>query len=465
VFENIIDQSAVLQLRDDILRGRNAPSMLFYGPPDSGKSSAALELARSLSCETDASWKCFCGACEKHRYLQHPDLLILGSVSSSAEISASCGAFLRNPSNPGSRALFIRSLRKLQIRFSPLLLEDDPKLSKISGVLQSLEEELSEFWTAAPAGCENPDTAKTGSIEKLADSLLKNAVKLENDGYSDIIPIGRLRRASWWCRLAPNGKRKTLLIENAECMRDEGRNSLLKLLEEPPPAVSIALTAQRREAIMPTILSRLRPYRFLKRSAQSERDVIRRVFQDSPEARLLNVKSSPEDACGDTAGGKSLVSAYLDSFISQNSENLRPLAAWFLVSFARITAFAAKKKGLILPASVSALGERYSHIAQSSGFERSLKIQDVVKILHEKSGNFGDNSFPRFLNLCLEMTASCAREAADLRFISLCDIFGKNVSEALNAAEILNQSTTLTLEALIFNLKTAALKMSSARQT
>ncbi|MDR0302605.1 MAG: DNA polymerase III, partial [Treponema sp.] len=137
MFENIIEQGAVLQLQEDILSGRLAPSMLFYGPSESGKGSAALELARILSCTADASWKCKCSACESHRYLQHPDLLILGSRSFAAEIAASCSAFLRNPAAVGTKTLFIRSFRKLQIRFSPVLLEDDPKLSKLSSPLQS----------------------------------------------------------------------------------------------------------------------------------------------------------------------------------------------------------------------------------------------------------------------------------------------------------------------------------------
>ena len=49
MFDNIIEQGAVLQLQDDFHAHRLAPSMLFYGPPESGKGSAALELARVLS--------------------------------------------------------------------------------------------------------------------------------------------------------------------------------------------------------------------------------------------------------------------------------------------------------------------------------------------------------------------------------------------------------------------------------
>ncbi|MCL2175342.1 MAG: DNA polymerase III, partial [Treponema sp.] len=76
MFENIIAQSAADQLGDDIDSGRIAPSMLFYGPSESGKGSSALELSRVLSCEEDAGWKCACASCERHRYLLHDDLLI-----------------------------------------------------------------------------------------------------------------------------------------------------------------------------------------------------------------------------------------------------------------------------------------------------------------------------------------------------------------------------------------------------
>jgi len=435
VFENIIEQGAVLQLQDDILSRRLAPSMLFYGPPESGKGSAALELARILSCEKDASWECACPSCEKHRYLQHADLLMLGCRSFAAEIAACLSAFLRNPAASGTKKLFIRSLRKLQIRFSPVLMEDDPKLGKLSAILQSLEEGLSDLWLT------NTAEAGNSAIEKQCASLVKIAQTLIEEGIGSTIPIDHIRRAAYWCRLAPSGKRKTLIIENAENMRDEARNSLLKLLEEPPETVSIVLTSQRREAIMPTILSRLRPYRFLKRSAQGEREVIRRVFQD-----VVKEGSS-------LAAGGSLLSAYLDSFLPAGTDKLYPLAAWFIVSLARAVASLAKKNGTETAQIITALGQRYAPIANEAGFERSVDASVIVKTLIEKSSNFENDSISRFFEICLDMVCTLARETEDPQFIVYRDIFRKRINETETVVNTLNINATLALEGLFYSLK------------
>ena len=437
MFENIIEQGAVLQLQEDILSRRLAPSMLFFGPSETGKGSAALELARVLSCEQNSLWKCSCPSCESHRYLQHSDLLILGSRPFSAEISACCAAFLRNMASASAKILFIRSLRKLQIRFSAVLMEDDSKLGKVSPLLQSLEEGLSELWIT---GADAPQKV----YEKLCGSLVKDALSLAS-GLSVNVPIGHIRRAAYWCRLAPNGRRKTLLIENAENMRDDACNSLLKLLEEPPDAVTIVLTSQRREAVIPTILSRLRPYRFLKRSAESEKEVLRRVFLET-----VSDRHSEE--------GSSLLSAYLDSFMPGSTEKLYPLAVWFIVSIARITAASQKKNGGAIPWIINAIGERYAQAAEDSGFGRLLRIQAIVKTVVTESGNFEDGSFVRFLNICLNLITDAARESKDPQFIAYNNIFKKHIGEAEASVGVLNQSVALALEALLYKIKTSILK-------
>lgn len=445
MFENIIDQGASLQLRDDILAVRQAPSMLFFGPSGSGKGSAALEFARVLSCSGSASWKCSCSACERHRYLQHSDLLMMGYRPFQAEIAASSSAYLRDTSSVSSKTLFVRSLRKLIGRFSIVVMEDDPKLSKISSVLQSLEEGLNEFETA--------DFAASGGAsgaEKLCASLIKDAQKLENEGMSDYIPVGHIRRASWWCRLAPNGKRKTLVIENAERMKDEARNSLLKLLEEPPNTVSIVLTTQRREAVIPTILSRLRPYRYFRRNEESEREVIRRVFKDT----FADGTTTTVGAAADNTG--SLISAYLDSFLPQNTENLYPLAAYFMVSLARTAAVSLKKASAHasagIPVIINEMGDRYAQIANDAGFERTARPAQIIKTILAKSGNFEDDAFSRFLRLCLEMLCAVMRSANDPSRMVYIDGFKKHIGEAETAAGVLNQNVQLTLEALFYKL-------------
>ena len=399
MFENIIAQGAVNQLRDDVQSGRDVPSMLFFGPPASGKGSAALELARVYSCADKAAWTCVCPSCEMHRLLAHDDLMLLGSREFSSDILACKSSFLKNSRNQGVKILFYRSLRKLQLRFSPIALENDSKTAKaVSSVLQTFDEGLNELLALNTQDCDQKD------IEKLVNSLVKDALKLQDEGLSDSVPVGHIRSASYWCRLAPAGKRKTLIIDNAEKMGNDSFNSLLKILEEPPETVSIILTAQRREAVMPTILSRLRPYRFLKRDAKGEKDVIRRVFQDTSEESL---------------------SVYLDSFLQQSSEKLQPLASWFIASL------------------------------KDCVQKRGVKSASVIKEILSKSNNFKDISFSAFMKAVMDSANGAMREKGDPGFIAYNDLIRKHIHEAVSAVDVYNINAVIALEALFYKLKTA----------
>jgi len=440
MFDNIIGQKAVLQLSDDIQSGRCAPSMLFYGPGESGKESAALELSRVLSCEGDAAWKCPCYSCERSRYLLHDDLLILGKRNFSTEIAACGAAFLRNTAVLNAKILFFRSVRKLQIRFSPVLLEDDTKLMKNKTVLQSLDEKLNELWTL------NAETYEKKNLEKLCASLIEDALILENENLSSKIPIGHIRSASSWCRLAPNGRRKTLIIDNADNMKEEAHNSLLKLLEEPPVAVNIVLMTQRREAIITTILSRLRQYRFFKRETADEKEVIRLVFRDTLSDKIIESKGS-------------LVSLYLEKFAFQSSDKLYPLAAWFIVSLARLIAVSIKKiPGKKIPEYFNMLGEHYKLTAESVITERALKSDIVIKKILEYSENFRGGSFSNFLKICLDMLSDVSRKADNPQYIIYNDMFKKFVKEAVTAVEVVNIKEAAVLESLIYNFKNAVIR-------
>jgi len=455
VFENIIAQAAAVQLKADILSRRLAPSMLFFGPAASGKGSAAIELARALSCENEeASWKCGCPACARHRALVHPDLVIIGPKGFAAEIAASRAAFLRESAAAAGRSLFIRSLRKLLARFAPAVWEYESKSGRSSplSLLQSLEEEIDEFesLTAGYASSDvSPNAAEISAIEKLTNSLLKNAFKLEDEYMSETIPIAQIRRAAYWSRLSPSGKRKMLIIENADRMKDEARNSLLKLLEEPPESLNIVLTALRRESLLETILSRLRPYRFLPRGAGEEREIIRRVFRDT--------RFAPDDStAADAAPG--LVAAYLDSFLPQPPEKLLPLAAFFVAAVARSAAIAAKSRGFTqgdgISPTLKALGGYCAPIAEAAGFERSGGAQEVIAALLSRSGNFEGRSFPRFLALSLDLVSwSMNQYIADAARIACGDIWRRRLGEAQAAYGVWNQRPDLALESLFHNLK------------
>jgi len=409
VFENVLGQEATGRLIGDIEAGVLAPAMLFSGPPASGKGTAALELGRVISCEgaesspgKKASWNCGCPACSRHRLLIHPDLLCLGKKSFSAEIAAAAAAFTRETANAPARILFIRSARKLLARFNPALWEDEPKGSKISPLVNSLEEDLDELEAAASVpGSAGQGSAEQSTLGKLAERIVKSAFKLESEGISETIPIAQIRRAAFWGRLAPAGKGKLLVIENADRMQDEAKNSLLKLLEEPPPRLTLAITTSRPGSLLPTILSRLRPYRFTSRSAASEEEVIRRVYRDASGAKRF------ERAMG------SRIAAYLDSFLPVSGDTLDKLAAFFASSAAYKAALVLKGNGRPLPEEVVLLGKYCSAKAEAGfGKNRGDPLQ-VVSLILEKAENFELRSlFSAFLCRLLELVSLSQRNGA-----------------------------------------------------
>jgi DNA polymerase-3 subunit gamma/tau len=334
-------------------------------------------------------------------------------------------------------------VRKLLARFSPVLWEDEPRLGKIGPLAAALEDDLAELDFALKNG-------KQG-VEKICASIEKNALRLENEGMGDYIPIGQIRRAAYWCRLAPSGRRKILLIENADHMREEARNSLLKILEEPPETLTIILTVSRKETILPTLLSRLRPYRFLRRSAAVEAEVIRRVFRDRlPERGRIE------------AGG--LIGAYLDSFLPFTGEKLYSLAAFFIAALVRNTAHLfLKGGGSKLPEALVLLGKYNTPIAEAAGLGRSGDVREIIPRILTESGNFEARSFSRFLAYLLSLVSGALQGGnAKPDFIPYIEMWRKNTGEADLAVGAYNQNPALALERLFFSLRGA---MITARES
>jgi DNA polymerase-3 subunit gamma/tau len=454
MFENLLGQSAADRLREDTEAGLLAPSMLFFGPPATGKGTAALELGRALSCErgTKAPWNCPCPSCARHRRLLHPDLLLMGPRSFSAEIAASSAVFLKE-GIPQGRILFTRALRKLLCRFAPVLWEDDSKLGKLNPLLQSLEEDM-----------ESLDTAEGKDREKLCAALVKNAVKLESEGVGDLIPVAHVRRAAYWGRLAPLGRRKLLVIENANRMKDEARNSLLKILEEPPDRLTIALLTARREAILPTLLSRLRPYRFVKREAEVEAEVIRRVFRGvNAEGGLAKnglaksglAENGPAED-GSAAQALPGLAAYLDSFLPVPPERLYPLAAFFAASVALGALNTSRRGGRPVPPGIIPLGKFAAPIARQAGLgEPSEDSREIIGRVMEGAGAFEARSlFSAFLGALLSVVSGAWTEP-DPRRIGFNGIWKKHAREADAGVGTWNQQPALALDRLITGLKGA----------
>jgi len=413
VFENILGQSEVCaSLRSDILQDLLPGSMLFEGPSFSAKLSTALELARTVSCDGEALWNCTCPQCARHRLLMHQDMMILGPKSFREELAIGV-AMMENAPGPASRYFFIRAARKLARRFDQDLYGgEENKLSKVLPLLRSVLESID----ACLPG-ENPDDL---AAAKDARKLLPVCAKLESM-LPATTPVFQIRSMEFWARLAPYGKRKTIIIEHADKMLDSSRNALLKILEEPPARSIFILTTTRRQAIIPTIVSRVRRYHFIQRTGAEAKAVIERIFR---------VKDSEYGNLGE----------YFASFRSSSSSGMMELSRNFvsalLLEAMQIHGFSYEKP--------------ISELAHSGS-----SIRAAIQAASSATSGFGNGdetsalTFPQFLDEAgIVFSRLLREEGAGIQTQRLSELFAKLARDALNRYTSFNLLPTALTERL-----------------
>jgi DNA polymerase-3 subunit gamma/tau len=355
-------------------------------------------------------------------------MLLLGRRYFYEEITASSGAFLRNPENAGGRMLFIRSVRKLLARFNPVLWEEDTRLGKIRSAVGVLEEELSDF--------EESPVQELPSAEKHCKSIVAKAVKLETGGMGEYVPISQIRRAAYWSRLAPLGRHKCIIIENAEQMQEGAKNSLLKILEEPPPRLTIILTSSRSISLLPTVLSRLREYRFVKRSAKEEGEVITRIFRETQPFQSIET--------------------YLESFLPVGGEILYPLGAYFVASAAAEAVRELRRQRREIPPVLANLGAFASSIAESAGMGRPAPDLGAVigKTLQTAERFEIPGLLSRFFVQISSLISAWLHSGGSPEKTVWSDLWRRELQRAAAEADSFNIAASMVLERLLEALKT-----------
>lgn len=419
MFENLLAQPVSSLLIQDITNSKLPPSILFSGESASGKLTCALELARVLSClEGSAGWTCTCSSCQKHRLLLHPDLLLAGAKDCLPEIHSASHAFLRKR-QPAQRFLFIRSVRKLVLRFDQSLYQgDETRYTKALSSLERISEDLEEFEQLTGG------EADLTVVEKKVAALVSEAEKLETAAMYESIPVSMIRRIASWTHLAPYGKKKVVIIEQADRMQDSARNAFLKILEEPPRDVVFILTTSRRGAMLPTILSRVRTYGFIRRSLDVQQSVITRVFHDIPRE------------------GESL-DRYFSRFLPVSPECINDSAAAFL----RMVSRDAVSEGKELPSGLDSMLD-CSGSSVSVGSVSEL-VQGLNKCKPESIWRKFLASLTDHLSLLLREVSMTSRDAA------VYTRWNAGIRQALSEVDTYNISPAAALEKLSVEMRTA----------
>jgi DNA polymerase III delta prime subunit len=276
MFENVLAQERVVaDLSRMIIEKKIPTSMLFEGPHYTGKLTTALEFARSVTCAHGrADWNCTCFPCRQHRLLVHPDTKLLGHRDFMEEIVAASDV-LRRTGSLAARYLFVRSVRKVLRRFDPELWDESDKRWKSAGApIEELNELLDAFVPDEESTASPVEEKTIKQVEALAGKIVEFVPK-EN------IPVEQIRRLAQWAHRTTGQNAKVVILTDADRMGDSSKNALLKLLEEPPRDTYCILLTTARDSILPTIRSRLRPFRFRDRGPAETRVVLERIFRET----------------------------------------------------------------------------------------------------------------------------------------------------------------------------------------
>src|SRR3954468_17030182 len=93
--------------------------------------------------------------------------------------------------------------------------------------------------------------------------------------------------------LPHRGSRRVLLIDHVARAHDQAGNSLLKILEEPPPHLILIMTAENAYDLLPTIRSRAAPVCFAPLGRAEMQAFVKARGLDQPERRVALAAGSP----------------------------------------------------------------------------------------------------------------------------------------------------------------------------
>ena len=126
------------------------------------------------------------------------------------------------------------------------------------------------------------DAGTCASCKRIARGLHADVLTIE-PGETGSIKIDQIREAIESTSYRPfEGRRRVVIIDDADAMLGEAQNALLKTLEEPPPASMFVLVTSRPDLLLPTVRSRCQQLRFGRLSTEDIASVLIRSHDYAP---------------------------------------------------------------------------------------------------------------------------------------------------------------------------------------
>jgi DNA polymerase-3 subunit gamma/tau len=231
---------------------------LFGGPRYSLRMTAAIEVARVLSCLGDRSAGCRCESCRRFDLLTASNLVIVSQRDHKRVIETAIDSFVRLRTD-FSRRFLIRNVRIFLLQFHGSLASGSQ--TQAQGASYDQASAVDDLLLDLAAKGAEISEREAASIAKSLRSALKPL--FGSAKRNTTITVNQVRALEEWItRTSAREEKRFVVIESLEQANASARNSLLKLFEEPPEGVWFTLVSEYPGRIMQTILSRVRRYSF-----------------------------------------------------------------------------------------------------------------------------------------------------------------------------------------------------------
>ena len=177
---------------------------------------------------------------------------------------------------------------------------------------------LLAFATAQALNCQNLESTESGEIDacgtcascsKIARGVHPDVLLVE-PGDTGTIKIDQVRDVIDRAGYRPfEGRRRVVIIDQADALVPHAQNALLKTLEEPPSASLFLLVTARPDALLPTVISRCPRLRFRRLDADDVATALMTQGRGEAEARATAAAADGSVGHALAASGKDLLAA------------------------------------------------------------------------------------------------------------------------------------------------------------
>jgi DNA polymerase III delta prime subunit len=198
---------------------------------------------------------CSCESCRKFATLGEPNVLIVSQRDHKSLIETHLDAFCRLY-NDFSKIELMRAIRTLLLQYHPSFSPATASQTSLYDAASSVNELLISLGQEREIGQKE--------AKKWAEEIRSSLKPLyAANRKNTTVTIAQVRAIDEWVNQTGMGSNKRFIIlEAMEQTNVSARNSLLKILEEPPEDTYFFLISEFPNRIMSTILSRVRRYVF-----------------------------------------------------------------------------------------------------------------------------------------------------------------------------------------------------------